>query len=65
MSSMDSQLLRYGAKDHFFRATLCRMCQDLTDAANSLAKYEEMFPILSDSRECKLLKVIISKLYQV
>lgn len=56
-SSMDNQLLRYGAKDHFFRATLCRMCQDTQDATNSLAKYEDMFPVFSDSRECKLLKV--------
>lgn len=54
---MDNQLLRYGAKDYFFRATLCRMCQDTQDATNSLAKYEDMFPVFSDSRECKLVKV--------
>lgn len=59
-SSMDNQLLRYGAKDHFFRATLCRMCQDTQDATNSLAKYEDMFPVFSDSRECKLLKTLLT-----
>ncbi|ESO00057.1 hypothetical protein HELRODRAFT_157419 [Helobdella robusta] len=60
MSTMDNQLLRYGAKDHFFRAALCRMCQDTVDAINSLAKYQEMFPAFSESRECKLLKSLLS-----
>ena len=55
--SMNNKLLRYGAKDHFFRAALCRMCVDVQDASNSLNRYEEMFPIFADSRECKLLKV--------
>ena len=54
---MNNKLLRYGAKDHFFRAALCRMCIDVQDASNSLNRYEEMFPIFADSRECKLLKV--------
>jgi len=56
-SSMDSALLRHGAKDHFFRAAICRMCQDLQDGANAVGKYEEMCPAFTDSRECKLLKV--------
>ena len=55
--SMNNKLLRYSAKDHFFRAALCRMCIDVQDASNSLNRYEEMFPIFADSRECKLLKV--------
>src|SRR6218665_204331 len=54
---MDNQLLRHSAKEHFFRAVLCRMCQDMQDGTNALSKYEEMFPAFSDSRECKLLKV--------
>ena len=56
-SSIDNQLLRYGAKDHFFRAALCRMCLDLQDASSTMSKYEEQFPAFSDSRECKLVKV--------
>ena len=54
---MDSALLRHGAKDHFFRAAICRMCQDLQDGANAVGKYEQMCPAFTDSRECKLLKV--------
>ncbi len=56
-SSMDNQLLRYSAKDHFFRAALCHMCQDTQDATIALQKYEEMFPAFTDARECKLVKV--------
>ena len=55
---MDNQLLRYSAKDYFFRASICRMCQEVEDAATSLTKYEEMFPAFSDSREYKLIQVL-------
>jgi len=58
-SAMDNQLLRYSAKDHFFRAALCHMCRDIQDAAISIQKYEEMFPAFSDARECKLVKTLI------
>jgi len=62
-SSMDSALLRHGAKDHFFRAAICRMCQDLQDGANAVGKYEQMCPAFTDSRECKLLKVSALRLF--
>lgn len=58
-SSMDNQLLRYGAKDHFFRAAICHMCNDIQDAGVAVARYEEMFPAFSDSRECKLVKALL------
>jgi alpha-soluble NSF attachment protein len=59
-SSMDNALLRHGAKDHFFRAAICRMCQDLQDGANAIIKYEQMCPTFTDSRECKLLKTLLT-----
>lgn len=83
---MDSTLLKYSAKDHFFKAALCHFCVDMLNAKVShikhslvlhinsdtslypnthplvsqlaVQKYEEMFPAFSDSRECKLLKVV-------
>ena len=58
--AMDNQLLKYGAKDYFFHATLCHMCQEVEDATTTIGKYEEMFPAFSDSRECKLVKVRIN-----
>uniref|UniRef100_A0A8C7Q0X5 N-ethylmaleimide-sensitive factor attachment protein, alpha a n=1 Tax=Oncorhynchus mykiss TaxID=8022 RepID=A0A8C7Q0X5_ONCMY len=55
--AMDSVLLKYGAKDHFFKAALCHFCVDMLNARLSVQRYEEMFPAFSDARECKLVKV--------
>ncbi|XP_027562837.1 alpha-soluble NSF attachment protein-like [Neopelma chrysocephalum] len=57
--AMDSPLLKYSAKDHFFRAALCHFCIDQLNAKLAVQKYEEMFPAFSDSRECKLLKKLL------
>ncbi|XP_013787636.1 alpha-soluble NSF attachment protein-like [Limulus polyphemus] len=61
-SSMESSLLKYSAKDHFFKAALCHMCVDVLNAQHAVNRYEEMCPSFSDSRECKLLKTLIEKL---
>uniref|UniRef100_A0A3B3T8Z8 N-ethylmaleimide-sensitive factor attachment protein, alpha a n=1 Tax=Paramormyrops kingsleyae TaxID=1676925 RepID=A0A3B3T8Z8_9TELE len=57
--AMDSTLLKYSAKDHFFKAALCHFCVDMLNAKLALQKYEEMFPAFSDSRECKLVKKLL------
>ncbi|XP_030826257.1 alpha-soluble NSF attachment protein-like, partial [Camarhynchus parvulus] len=54
--AMDSPLLKYSAKEHFFRAALCHFCVDMLNAKLAVQRYEEMFPAFSDCRECKLLK---------
>ena len=59
ISSLDNKLLCYSAKDHFFRAAICRMCVEVSDAATNVQKYEEMFPAFGDARECKLLKQLL------
>lgn len=59
MYAMDNSLLKYSAKDHFFRACICHMCVDLVNAQLSVAKYEDMFPAFSESRECKLIKNLL------
>ncbi|XP_053908799.1 alpha-soluble NSF attachment protein isoform X1 [Cuculus canorus] len=58
-SAMDSPLLKYSAKEHFFRAALCHFCIDMLNAKLAVQKYEEMFPAFSDSRECKLVKKLL------
>ncbi|XP_028979127.1 N-ethylmaleimide-sensitive factor attachment protein, alpha b [Esox lucius] len=58
-NAMDSTLLKYSAKDYFFKATLCHFCVDMLNAKLALQKYEEMFPAFSDSRECKLVKKLL------
>uniref|UniRef100_A0A8B9JX27 N-ethylmaleimide-sensitive factor attachment protein, alpha b n=1 Tax=Astyanax mexicanus TaxID=7994 RepID=A0A8B9JX27_ASTMX len=57
--AMDSTLLKYSAKDYFFKAALCHFCIDMLNAKLALQKYEEMFPAFSDSRECKLVKKLL------
>ena len=54
---MDNSLLKYSAKDYFFKACVCHMCVDFVNAQLSIQKYEDMFPAFSETRECKLIKV--------
>ncbi|KAJ7303935.1 hypothetical protein JRQ81_011448 [Phrynocephalus forsythii] len=58
-SAMDSPLLKYSAKEYFFKAALCHFCIDMLNAKLAIQKYEEMFPAFSDSRECKLVKKLL------
>ncbi|NWR54180.1 SNAA protein, partial [Bucorvus abyssinicus] len=59
VGAMDNPLLKYGAKEHFFKAALCHFCIDMLNAKLAVQKYEEMFPAFTDSRECKLLKKLL------
>lgn len=56
---MDNPLLKYSAKEYFFKAALCHFIVDELNAKLALEKYEEMFPAFTDSRECKLLKKLL------
>ncbi|XP_044026148.1 N-ethylmaleimide-sensitive factor attachment protein, beta b isoform X4 [Siniperca chuatsi] len=58
-STMDNTLLKYSAKEYFFKASLCHFIVDELNAKIAVEKYEEMFPAFSDSRECKLLKKLL------
>ncbi|KAI1720942.1 soluble NSF attachment protein, SNAP domain-containing protein [Ditylenchus destructor] len=55
----DHPTLKYAAKTHFFQALLCYLCIDLLDTQRALARYEELSPSFTDSRECKFVKEII------
>ncbi|XP_040833816.1 alpha-soluble NSF attachment protein isoform X3 [Ochotona curzoniae] len=58
-NAMDSPLLKYSAKDYFFKAAVCHFCIDMLNAKLAVQKYEELFPAFSDSRECKLIKKLL------
>uniref|UniRef100_A0AAQ4S2Z0 N-ethylmaleimide-sensitive factor attachment protein, beta b n=1 Tax=Gasterosteus aculeatus aculeatus TaxID=481459 RepID=A0AAQ4S2Z0_GASAC len=58
-NTMDNPLLKYSAKEYFFKASLCHFIVDELNARIAVEKYEEMFPAFSDSRECKLLKKLL------
>uniref|UniRef100_A0AAQ5YL16 NSF attachment protein beta n=1 Tax=Amphiprion ocellaris TaxID=80972 RepID=A0AAQ5YL16_AMPOC len=59
MSTMDNPLLKYNAKEYFFKASLCHFIVDELNAKLAIEKYEEMFPAFTDSRELKLLKKLL------
>ena len=61
-SSLDNNLLKYGAKEHFLRAGLCHLCVDSLNAQIAIKKYEEMCHAFADSRECKFLKDLCTKI---
>eukprot|EP00118_Oscarella_pearsei_P017481 m.173852 g.173852 ORF g.173852 m.173852 type:complete len:296 (+) comp39096_c0_seq10:54-941(+) len=59
-SCLESNLLKYSAKDHFFRAGLLHMCIDAeVGGPRALDRFNEMFPAFQDSREYKLLRKIV------
>lgn len=58
-SSLESSLLKYSCKEYFFRAALCHLCVDVLNAQHALEHYQELYPAFQDSREYKLLKVLI------
>lgn len=61
-SQLDNNLLKYGAKENFLRAGLCHLCVDTLNAQIAIKRYQEMSPAFADSRECKLLKDLSSKI---
>lgn len=58
-SCLGSSLLKYSAKEYFFRASLCHLSVDLLNAQHALGKYVEQYPAFQDQREYKLVKVSI------
>merc|ERR1712062_721423 len=63
-SALESSLLKYSAKEHFFRASLCHLCIDALNAQHAVQRYEEQYPAFGDSREAKLIKSIVETLEQ-
>ncbi len=55
--ALESSLLKYGAKEYFFRAALCHLCVDALNAQHAVKRYEEQYPAFADARESKLIKV--------
>ena len=57
---VDNSLLKYGAKDHFFKATLCALAIDHVRSQQCVEKYGDIHPAFKDSREYKLCLSLIS-----
>lgn len=56
-TSIDNPLLKYGAKDHFFRAGLCHLCIDHLNCSQAIERYQSILASFTDSREYNFLKV--------
>lgn len=61
-SSLESSLLKYSAKDYFFKAALCHLCIDALNASHAIQRYEDQYPAFVDTREARLVKSLISAL---
>ncbi|XP_061394574.1 alpha-soluble NSF attachment protein [Musca vetustissima] len=61
-SSLESSLLKYSAKEYFFRAALCHLSIDLLNAQHAIEKYCQQYPAFQDCREYKLIKVLCEHL---
>lgn len=59
---IESPLLKYSAKEHYFRAAICHMCVDTLNAENAIKRYQDIYPHFTDSRECKFLRTLIQKI---
>jgi len=61
-NALQSNLLKYSAKDYFFRASLCHLCVDSINAQHAINKYEEQYPAFADTREAKLIKTLCAEI---
>ncbi|ENN74327.1 hypothetical protein D910_12797 [Dendroctonus ponderosae] len=61
-NSLESSLLKYSAKDYFFRAALCQLCIDHLNAQHALDRYLQQYPAFQDSREYKFIKALIEQI---
>lgn len=58
-ASIDNPLLKYGAKDHFFRAGLCHLCIDHLNCQQAIDRYQSILASFADSREYNFLKQLM------
>ncbi|XP_028395942.1 alpha-soluble NSF attachment protein-like [Dendronephthya gigantea] len=57
--AIESSLLKYSAKEYFFKAALCQMCVDMLEGQRAVDKYCDMYAAFQDTRECKLLRALL------
>lgn len=61
---IDNTLLRYCAKEYFFRAMLCHLCLDTVNCRSILENYLRRYPALKDTREYKLVSRIMDNIVE-
>merc|ERR1719186_367050 len=56
--ALESPLLKYGAKDYFFRVSICQLGIDVINAKKAIEKYIDQYPAFGDSREARLIQAL-------
>ena len=56
---LDSNLLKYSAEDHYFRAALCHLCVDFLNAHHAMIRYFDEYPAFKDSRKGMHSKIML------
>jgi len=59
-AALDSNLLKYGARDHLLRAGMCHCVEDQVEASRALERYRELDASFVGSREDELLGKIVA-----
>lgn len=62
--ALESPLLKYGAKDYYFRASICHLAIDALNAKHALNRYIDHYPAFEDSREAKLVRILCQHIEQ-
>lgn len=63
--SADNNLLKYSAKNYFFKAALCHLIIDVINVQQALERYNKLLPSFQDSREYNLLTSLIKATEEV
>jgi len=59
LNRADHHLLRWGAKDIFFKSALMHLCMDVVTAKAAIERYEDQHPAFGGSREHVLIRSLI------
>ena len=55
--ALESNLLKYTAEDHYFRACICHLCVDFLNAHHALERYNDEYPAFKDCRKGMMSKI--------
>ena len=55
--ALESNLLKYTAEDHYFRACICHLCVDFLNAHHALQRCNDEYPAFKDCRKGMLSKI--------
>ena len=58
--ALQSNLLKYSAEDHYFRAGICHLCVDFLNAHHAMLRYNDEYPAFIDSRKGTGSKIMYS-----